>query len=198
MKTHPINITFQSPCNIPQAPSHFADNKFLCLLSQNGNIDLQIVHLSHQSHRHTRGWVSNIAFYRVLTLAASSSIVVHILAEVPRWDINSSVLDPQLSMDWKISTKLITLWAESTRWSLGDLDLILKMSLSILLHRLVSTNILMIIPLYECHGNLWVTDKCTLVQVMAWCHQGTSHYLSQCWHSSMSPYHVTRPHWVNW
>ena len=36
-------------------------------------------------------------------------------------------------------------------------------------------------------------DKWTLVQVMAWCHQATSHYLSQCWHRFMSPYGVTRP-----
>ena len=35
-------------------------------------------------------------------------------------------------------------------------------------------------------------DKSTLVQVMA-----TSHYLSQCWPRSMSPYGVTRPQWVN-
>ena len=28
----------------------------------------------------------------------------------------------------------------------------------------------------------------TLVQVMAWCHQLTDHYLSQCWPISMSPY----------
>ena len=34
-----------------------------------------------------------------------------------------------------------------------------------------------------------------LVQVMAWCHQATSHYLSHCWPISMSPYGVTRPHW---
>ena len=40
-------------------------------------------------------------------------------------------------------------------------------------------------------------DKSTLVQVMAWCHQSTSHYLSQCWPRSMSPYGVTRPQWVN-
>ena len=39
-------------------------------------------------------------------------------------------------------------------------------------------------------------DKSTLVQVMAWCHQATSHYLSQCWPRSMSQYGVTRPHWV--
>ena len=39
-------------------------------------------------------------------------------------------------------------------------------------------------------------DKSTLVQVMAWCRQATSHYLSQCWPSSMSPYGVTRSQWV--
>ena len=39
-------------------------------------------------------------------------------------------------------------------------------------------------------------DKSTLVQVMAWCHQATSHYLSQCWLRSLSPYGVTRPQWV--
>ena len=39
-------------------------------------------------------------------------------------------------------------------------------------------------------------DKSTFVQVMAWCRQATSHYLNQCWHSSMSSYGVTRPQWV--
>ena len=33
-------------------------------------------------------------------------------------------------------------------------------------------------------------DQATLVQVMAWCRQATSHYLSQCW--------PTRPQWVKW
>ena len=32
---------------------------------------------------------------------------------------------------------------------------------------------------------------------MAWCHQATRHYLSQCWPRSMSPYGVIRPWWVN-
>ena len=36
----------------------------------------------------------------------------------------------------------------------------------------------------------------TLVQVMAWCRQATSHYPSQCWPRSLSPYGVTRPEWV--
>ena len=40
-------------------------------------------------------------------------------------------------------------------------------------------------------------DKSTLVQVMAWSRQATSHYLSQCWPRSVSPYGVTRPQWVN-
>ena len=39
-------------------------------------------------------------------------------------------------------------------------------------------------------------DKSALVQIMAWCHQSTSHYMSQCWPSSMSPYGVTRAQWV--
>ena len=39
-------------------------------------------------------------------------------------------------------------------------------------------------------------DKSTLAQVMAWCHQATSHYLSQCWPRSVLPYDVTRPQWV--
>ena len=40
-------------------------------------------------------------------------------------------------------------------------------------------------------------DQSTLVQVMAWCHQATSHYLSQWWPRFLSPYGVTRPEWVN-
>ena len=39
-------------------------------------------------------------------------------------------------------------------------------------------------------------DKSTLVQVMAWCRQATSHYLNQCWPRSPTPYGITRPQWV--
>ena len=42
-----------------------------------------------------------------------------------------------------------------------------------------------------------IDDQSTLVQVIAWCCQATSHYLSQCWPRSLLPYGVTRPHWVN-
>ena len=42
-----------------------------------------------------------------------------------------------------------------------------------------------------------IDDKSTLVQVMAWCRQATSHYLNQCWPKYPMPYGVTRPQWVN-
>ena len=42
-------------------------------------------------------------------------------------------------------------------------------------------------------------DKSTMVQVMAWCCQATSHYLSQCWPRFISPNGITRPqYWINW
>ena len=51
------------------------------------------------------------------------------------------------------------------------------------------------IPL--CQMSLNFTDvKSTLVQVMVWCRQATSHYLNQCWPRSMSPYGVTGPQCV--
>ena len=40
-------------------------------------------------------------------------------------------------------------------------------------------------------------NQSTLVQVMAWCRQATSHCLSHCWPTSLSPYGVTRAEWVN-
>ena len=48
----------------------------------------------------------------------------------------------------------------------------------------------------ECHRTSLIEDKSTLFQVMTWSHQAASHYLSQYWPWSMSPYGVTRPPWV--
>ena len=36
-------------------------------------------------------------------------------------------------------------------------------------------------------------DIAALVQVMAWCHQATSHYSGQCWFQSVEPYGGIRP-----
>ena len=53
------------------------------------------------------------------------------------------------------------------------------------------------LPLYIM--SLDFTDvQSTLVQVMAWCHRATTHYLSQSWPKSLSPNGVTRPQGVNY
>ena len=41
-------------------------------------------------------------------------------------------------------------------------------------------------------------ERSTLVQVMAWYRWATSHYLSQCWPRSVSPYGVTKPQFLQW
>ena len=38
-----------------------------------------------------------------------------------------------------------------------------------------------------------IDGKSTLVQVMAWCSQATSHYLEQGWFKILMPYGTTRP-----
>ena len=43
-----------------------------------------------------------------------------------------------------------------------------------------------------------LNEKSTLVQVLAWCRQAPSHYLSQCWPKSVLPYGVTRPWSLLW
>ena len=91
----------------------------------------------------------------------------------------------------------LTGWSAKTFFThspLGDLDAIFKLQFSILFYWLVSPHHLRIMR--------WMPrdltdDKSTFVQVMVWCRRATSHYPSQCWPSSMSPYGVTRPQWVN-
>ena len=69
---------------------------------------------------------------------------------------------------------------------------------------IISYLILLIGIFRSSHDNtLWwmpqdlTDDKSTLVQVMAWCRQAPSHYLNQCWLSSLLPYSFARPQWVN-
>ena len=84
------------------------------------------------------------------------------------------------------------LWRLS-HWPLGDLTVILKifnLALVIGIFKSSYDNVLRWIP-QDLPG-----DKSTLVQVMAWCGQATSHYLNQCWPRSPAPYGVTRPQWV--
>ena len=83
-----------------------------------------------------------------------------------------------------------------THCHLRDVDAILKN---------IIFNLVLLVSIFKSsHDNaLWwmpqdlTDDKSTLVQVMAWCHQATSHYLNQCWPRSLPPYGVTRPQYVN-
>ena len=66
-------------------------------------------------------------------------------------------------------------------------------------------NVVLLIGVSSYHHNnalRWVPqdltdDKSTLVYVMAWCHQATSHYLNQCWPRSPMPYSIDWPQCVN-
>ena len=42
------------------------------------------------------------------------------------------------------------------------------------------------LPLGECLWTFFTDNKSSLIEVMAWCHQATSHCLSQCWPRSLS------------
>ena len=58
-------------------------------------------------------------------------------------------------------------------------------------------------PVISCEITLrWMSldfthGKSTLVKEMAWCHQATSHYLSQSWQRFLSPHDVFRLQWLN-
>ena len=74
---------------------------------------------------------------------------------------------------------------------LGDVDVIFKYISVINVSSIFCEIAFMWMPL-----NL-IKRKSTYVKIMTVFRQATSHYLSQCWPKSMSPYGITRPQWVN-
>ena len=77
-------------------------------------------------------------------------------------------------------------------WPLGDSEnVIFNLALLISIFKSSCDDILRWMP------QDLTDNKSTLVQVMAWCRQATSHYLNQCWPRSPTPYGVTRPRWVS-
>ena len=84
----------------------------------------------------------------------------------------------------------------STPWPLGDFNKILSKIIFKLIFVTNGCDISSEITLRWTSLDL-SGDELTLVQVMAWCRQATSHYLGQCWPRFLSPYGVTRPQWVN-
>ena len=93
-------------------------------------------------------------------------------------------------------TNCLSVSVNLTHWPLGDLNMIwtnviFNLALLIGIFKSSYDNVLTWMP------QDLTDDKSTLVQVMAWCRQATSHYLNHCWPRSSTPYGVTRPQWVN-
>ena len=87
-----------------------------------------------------------------------------------------------------VDTRILT--SNLTHWPLGDFkNVIFNLALLVGILKSPYDNVLRWMPQY------FTDDKSTLVQVMAWCHQATNHYLNQCWPRSPTPYGVTRPQW---
>ena len=78
-----------------------------------------------------------------------------------------------------------------THWPLEDLKIIFK-----LIPQDSSLGACCEIALRWLPQNLSNVES-TLVQVMTWCRQATSHYLNQCWPRSLTSFSVTRPQCVN-
>ena len=98
--------------------------------------------------------------------------------------LGHNVLTGKVTFHWKW-------WISLTHWSLEDLDL-------------MQFSIVSLIGIFSSYDDAlkWMPQDLTnntsiLVEVMSWCRQTASHYLSQCWLKSMSPYDVTLPQWVN-
>ena len=84
---------------------------------------------------------------------------------------------------------------ELTHWPLGNLSEIFRFVIFKRILMIVGWGISCKIALIWMSLDL-TDDQSTLVQDMAWCLQVTSHYLSQCWPRSVSPYGITWPQWV--
>ena len=121
---------------------------------------------------------------------------------ITRWIHHSMLFNSNLKcwLDMKSSLEsrlvLMLNWSALTYWPLGALTAV-QCQIS-----KFQTNFKDKYIKYFCEIAIrWMpqhlTDhQSTMVQVMAWCRQATSHYLSQCWPGSFSPYDVTRPKWV--
>ena len=75
------------------------------------------------------------------------------------------------------------------------MEVILKVFFTNLFYKLISQTHAVNPILVSASGANW-SRSVYLVQVMAWCCQATSHYLSQCWLGYLSPYGIARPQWV--
>ena len=93
---------------------------------------------------------------------------------------------PSIPMEWE----LLNL---STHWPLGDLNDKTSNFQANFSDGVISCKIAL-----RCMSLGLSDDKSTLVQVMALCCQTASHYLRQCWPSSMPQYGINGPQSINY
>ena len=84
-----------------------------------------------------------------------------------------------------------------THWPLGGLNWNFRKVILCWIKWLMGKVFLVKVTSDESHWTLLMM-KSTLVQVMAWWRQATSHYLNQCWLRFVSSYGDTRPQWFNY
>ena len=113
-----------------------------------------------------------------------------------RWWLGAEQATSHYLIHWWPSSPMYTCVNELTHWPLGNLNEIFR-------HVIFKQILVIDGSVISCEiALIWMSldftdDQSTLVQVMAWCHQAPSHCLSQCWPTSLSPYGITRPQWVN-
>ena len=117
----------------------------------------------------------------------------HILHFSTHWDPMRHMINYKTSL--MVSWHLFRQWLGVIRqqaiiWVSVDTDLCLC-------HHTASPSHKEFNSLMNLRSRLTLDEESTLIQVMAWCCQAKSHYLSQCWPRSVSRYGVSRPQWVN-
>ena len=134
-----------------------------------------------------------VQFHWVLFLRVQSIASQHWLRE---W-LGAKQVSSHYLNQWWLSSRMHASHGlnELTHWSLGNLNEILNKQFLSDFQWLMVEVICCEIALRGMPLDI-TGDKSTLVQVMAWCHQATSHYLSQCWPRYLLLYGVTRPQWV--
>ena len=135
-------------------------------------------------------WYISIRGFKSIHISSSAYMPWHYTS-----GISSRSIPNVIQVNWPaFSHSNITLGISLTHWSLGDLDVIQNAIFNIVL--LIGISWFPYDNALKRISQDSTDDKSTLVQVMAWCRQATSHYLSQCWPGSVTPYDITRPQWV--
>ena len=121
--------------------------------------------------------------------------ILHMTAEGLA-SLNSLVTDTYdvakvLTLSFESNSYLTGVTTAKLCWHLLNMSVIFMIDWNVWLFFAFKIAILYILWWMPSHS---IDDNSTLVQIMAWCHKVTSHYLNQC---LLMPHGITRPQWVN-